>query len=97
VSRAGLTTKQRGYGIEHKRRRRRWAREVAAGLVHCARCGGFIYPDEPWDLGHVDGDRSRYSGPEHRACNRATAARRPRRKRRALYVFMSLRGGQVGA
>src|SRR5215207_10927405 len=27
-----------------------------------------ITPDEPWDLGHVDHDRSRYAGPEHRKC-----------------------------
>jgi hypothetical protein len=27
----------------------------------------------PWELGHIDGSRSRYAGPEHRKCNRQTA------------------------
>ena len=44
------------------------------GGVRCARCGGLIHPSEPWDLGHVDGSKSRYAGAEHRSCNRATAA-----------------------
>jgi hypothetical protein len=40
--------------------------------VDCARCGERIEPGEPWDLGHDDVDRSRYTGPEHRRCNRST-------------------------
>jgi hypothetical protein len=43
---------------------------VAAGCVRCARCGKLIRPDDEWDLGHVDGDPTRYQGPEHARCNR---------------------------
>jgi hypothetical protein len=50
---------------------------VEAGVVRCARCDELIEPGEPWDLGHVDGtERTIYSGPEHRRCNRATAKHR---------------------
>jgi hypothetical protein len=45
------------------------------GRVHCARCGELIAPGAPWDLGHSDEDRSVWSGPGHRRCHRATAAR----------------------
>jgi hypothetical protein len=51
-----------------------WRPEVAKGTVRCARCHDLIRPDEAWDLGHVPGDSSAYVGPEHRRCNRATAA-----------------------
>jgi hypothetical protein len=50
---------------------------VVSGQVSCARCGEPILPGQRWDLGHVDGDRSRYNGAEHARCNRATSARRP--------------------
>jgi hypothetical protein len=64
-----------GYGFRHKALRRRWKPKVEAGLVDCARCGEQIEPGTPWDLGHRDDDRRFYSGPEHRACNRAAPPR----------------------
>lgn len=64
----------RGYGAAHRRVRAAWRPVVAAGGVSCARCGALIRPSEAWDLGHVDGDKSRYAGPEHRACNRSAGA-----------------------
>lgn len=68
------TTTQRGYGQAHVKLRTKWARKVALGDVACWRCGLRISPLEPWDLGHDDTDRDTYRGPEHRACNRSTAA-----------------------
>jgi hypothetical protein len=68
-------TVERGYGETHRRLRRHWAPAVATGGVLCSRCGRYIRLGEPWDLGHDDEDRSRWSGPEHRACNRATSGR----------------------
>jgi hypothetical protein len=55
---------------------------VAAGRAECVRCGFPIMPGEPWDLGHVDGDRRHHAGPEHRRCNRAALANGRRRMRR---------------
>jgi hypothetical protein len=78
---SSASTSKRGYGWKHQKLRNRWAREVARGEVDCARCGEPIWPEEPWDLGHVDGDKTRYSGPEHRACNRATATHNAKRRR----------------
>ena len=70
------TTTQRGYGHHHQQLRKKWRPLVEAGIVTCARCGELIPPGASWDLGHVDGDRSSYQGPEHARCNRATAAHR---------------------
>src|SRR4029077_1815391 len=72
------TTSARGYGHQHQRTRREWAPFVEAGEVLCARGGRPVGPLELWGLGHVDGEMSRYAGPEHRGCNRATAGRRVR-------------------
>lgn len=83
------TTTERGYGSAHQRERARVKRDVVdKGLGVCWRCGGWIDPSMPWDLGHDDLDRSVYRGPEHRGreCpaggNRATSGRRKRVTRR---------------
>ena len=63
-------TAARGYGAAHQRLR---AALVAAldPWAPCPRCGEPLGPDpDRLDLGHVDGDPTRYSGLEHRQCNR---------------------------
>jgi hypothetical protein len=75
LPRSGLTIAEQGYGGRHQKRRALLAPLVASGQVDCARCGKRIEPGQPWDLGHVDGARRQYAGPEHRACNRATSGR----------------------
>jgi|DewCreStandDraft_4_1066084.scaffolds.fasta_scaffold36337_4 hypothetical protein len=64
------------YGYLHRQLRRAWAAQVALGGILCARCGERIDPGEPWDLGHRDGSRVEYAGPEHARCNRATNRKR---------------------
>ena len=73
-------TTARGYGWVHQQVRARWAAIVARGEAWCARCGEWIPPGAPWDLGHTD-DRQGYSGPECRRCNRAAAARKANAQR----------------
>ena len=90
-----LKTSMRGYGSTHQRTRKQLAPAVVAGGVRCgkgATCkfaemvngclvGGLIEPGESWDLGHT-ADRRGYTGPEHRACNRATSKPLRRHSRR---------------
>jgi len=73
------STTARGYGAAHQRERAKWKRSVDAGEVNCSRCGQWIQPGAPWDLGHAD-DRTAYTGPECRRCNRADGGRRRHRK-----------------
>lgn len=63
--------RDRGYGTEHDRLRRYWKPIVAKGKTHCSVCGKLIEPNQRWDLGHVEGDRRAYAGPQHESCNRA--------------------------
>jgi hypothetical protein len=69
------TRQQRGYDAKHEAERKRWEPIVANGAVKCWRCLVPLDPELPWDLGHDDQDRSKYRGPEHVRCNRATAGR----------------------
>lgn len=79
-----MTQAQRGYDYNHKKLRRQLEPDVNAGRAKCWRCvaNGItdgteqIKPGQPWDLGHDDNDRTKYRGPEHQHCNRATATRR---------------------
>ena len=74
---AGRTTAL-GYGYTHQQERKRLEPYVAQGGYTCTRyghpqfphCPGPIAPGDEWELGHDDTDKSRYTGPEHKACNR---------------------------
>jgi len=68
------TTAERGYGGQHVKLRKKIQKQMDAGKVfHCWRCGRVISPSGGFDLGHDDDDRSKYMGPEHISCNRATS------------------------
>jgi hypothetical protein len=81
------STARRGYGVRHTRLRAEWAPKVDAGQVSCWRCGAWIEPGTPWDLGHDDYDRSKYKGPEHARCNRGAPKRRSRQTARQSRVW----------
>lgn len=79
----GRTTRL-GYGHAHQQERARLVPIVAQGNTTCTRhghpqfpnCPGLIPAHDPrdaasmWELGHDDEDKSRYTGPEHKNCNR---------------------------
>jgi hypothetical protein len=72
------TRQQRGYDANHDRLR---AALLAAydPVDPCPRCLDSLGPvPRLLDLGHVEGDRTRWSGLEHRECNRGQ--RRPARR-----------------
>jgi hypothetical protein len=76
------TTTERGYGYPHQLERKRWAQVVSRGEAYCARCGRWIFPDDPWDLAHNPYDPETYLGPMHRAHNRDTRLEKRLRKPR---------------
>lgn len=61
------------YDGPHRARRRREQLNIDAGHAYCWRCTKPIPPGSDWDLGHDDNDPTKYMGPEHVACNRATS------------------------
>jgi hypothetical protein len=76
-------TAARGYNWAHQKLRAEYKQRMTNGeQFDCWRCGLWVNPAMPWDLGHDDHDRSVYRGPEHRGreCpaggNRATTGRR---------------------
>ena len=67
---------QRGYDAKHGQLKREYQGDMDSGVVFtCWRCLEPVDPKQ-WCLGHCDDDRSRYHGPEHPACNYATASHR---------------------
>lgn len=78
------STTERGYGTKHQQLRAWWAPRVATGKVRCHRptCRKLIERGEPWDLGHTE-DRTAYTGPEHRDCNRRHGQQLGQERRRA--------------
>lgn len=67
-------TTSRGYGAKHQALRRKLLQKFVPGQP-CARCRLPIRSRADAQLGHLDGDRSRYRGLEHVACNEATSGR----------------------
>ncbi len=64
----------RGYGQRHRRLRKQWKLAVERGEVICGRCGRYIDPGTPWDLGHPQDNKALEPRPWHARCNRQFAA-----------------------
>lgn len=77
AERARGSREQRGYDHAHRSLRKAFIPEHQAGTLICWRCREIIRPDEAFDLGHDDEDRTIYRGPEHaNRCNRSAAGRK---------------------
>lgn len=86
--------KERGYGWPHQQKRAQYAARLRSGEVFvCAKCGNAVRDGMLWDLGHTN-DRSAYTGPEHRRCNRSDGATRSNRKRAKTYNPNNIQGVQ---
>lgn len=85
MARYQLSASRRGYDQNHRKLRLQLQPIVESGNATCWRCGQPIGPREEWDLGHDDHHRTRYRGPEHVACNRATRSRRDPRPRKVRW------------
>jgi len=83
-----MAPRKQRYRGAHDRERRRWALQVAQGMVSCARCGRLIEPGAHWDLDHAPDGQS-YLGPSHRACNRRTSTHRAARRATASVLVES--------
>lgn len=78
------STKSRGYGYEHQKKRAELAPLVETGEMACCLCGYRIDPGTRWHLDHTP-DRSGYRGPAHADCNLRDGARRGNRMRRLTH------------
>jgi len=70
----------RGYDADHDRLRRKWERrfeareEIDCHAITCLMPLRRIAAEAPWDLGHTP-DRTAWTGPEHRLCNRSAGGK----------------------
>lgn len=86
TTRATLARAAKYASPAHRAARKRYARDVAAGIAACWRCGRGIPPDtdpRDWHVGHDDHDTDLIRGPEHKRCNLEAAARKGARIRNA--------------
>lgn len=74
------TSTQRGYGAAHQRARAKVQARIDAGeIVRCVDCSVRLH-GHAWDMGHVDGTRTRYKGPQCIPCNRRAGGKIGRAK-----------------